>query len=95
MTVYISGKITGTTDYRERFALAEKALKADGYKVLNPVKFTAKLPEGSPWEEYMKLCVKQLMKADAIYMMKGWRKSKGATLERLIAGAVGIKIIDV
>ena len=93
MIVYISGKITGTTDYMERFASAEKLLKARGFKVINPAKRNAKLPEGTTWETYMRESIKMLMKADAIYMLHGWRKSKGATLERLLAYTLGMDIL--
>lgn len=45
MRIYISGPITGTTDYKERFAVAEEKLKANGYEVVNPAKLAAALPE--------------------------------------------------
>ena len=37
-TIYISGKITGTEDYEERFRKAEMELMSRGFNVLNPVK---------------------------------------------------------
>lgn len=36
MRVYISGPITGTEDYMERFAKAEEKLTAAGHQVYNP-----------------------------------------------------------
>ena len=42
MKIYISGKITGTTDYIQRFGRAEKALS--NYIVINPAKGNAQLP---------------------------------------------------
>ena len=38
MRTYISGPITGTTDYKERFAVAEQAINAAGYVAINPEK---------------------------------------------------------
>jgi hypothetical protein len=38
MKTYISGAITGTTDYMERFEKAEQLLKAQGREVVNPTK---------------------------------------------------------
>ena len=44
MKIYISGAITGTDDYMERFEKAEKELTDKGYSVLNPAKVNAQLP---------------------------------------------------
>lgn len=41
MKIYISGKITGTTDYIKRFERAEKALS--NYIVINPDKVNFKI----------------------------------------------------
>ena len=79
--VYISGKITGTTDFMERFARAEEKLKSEGYAVLNPAYANSYMPEDSTWEEYMKVSMVLLQMADAIYMLNGWEDSKGAKQE--------------
>ena len=36
--IYVSGKITGTSDYADRFSAVEDRLIAEGYEVLNPVR---------------------------------------------------------
>ena len=81
MKIYISGAITGTTDYMERFAKAEKLLMEQGYSVVNPAKVNAQLPEDTTYEEYMKMCFCMLDMCDSIYMLKGWGKSCGANRE--------------
>ena len=43
--IYISGPITGTPDYMERFEKAEKELTENGYSVINPAKVNAMLPQ--------------------------------------------------
>ena len=41
--IYISGPITGTSDYMKRFEKAEKELTENGYSVINPAKVNAKI----------------------------------------------------
>ena len=53
MKIYLSGKITGTTDYMERFSAKQKDLKTKGYEVVNPALINSFLPKSTTWEEYM------------------------------------------
>lgn len=79
--IYISGPITGTTDYMERFARAEAQLEAEGYAVINPAKVNAMLPEETSYEQYMNMSMTMLEDADMIYMLEGWETSGGARRE--------------
>ena len=81
MKIYISGAISGTDDYMERFAKAEKELTDNGYSVINPAKVNAQLPEDTTYEEYMKMSILMLDMCDSVYMLKGWEKSCGANRE--------------
>lgn len=90
--IYISGAITGTDDYMDRFAKAEKELKSQGYMVYNPAHANSFMPEGTSYEEYMRAAFLLLDMADTIYMLKGWEKSCGANREYGYALAAG-KII--
>lgn len=81
MKIYISGPITGTDDYLERFAAAEERLKAEGGEVINPAKVNAQLPASTTYNQYMAMAYMMLDMADAIYMLDGWEKSKGACIE--------------
>ena len=81
MKIYISGAITGTDDFMERFAKAEKELTEQGYSVVNPAKVNAQLPEDTTYEEYMKMSFCMLDMCEAIYMLRGFEKSCGANRE--------------
>ena len=81
MKIYISGAITGTDNYMERFAKAEKELTVQGWSVVNPAKVNAQLPEDTTYEEYMKMCFCMLDICEAIFMIQGWDKSCGANRE--------------
>lgn len=94
MKVYISGPITGTIDYMERFAEAQKELEAKGYEVVNPALINSNLPKCTTWDEYMRVSLVLLDLCDAIYMLKGWADSNGASLEYFTAKKSRIKIIE-
>lgn len=89
MKWYLSGKITGDENYRQKFNRAEKLLKSKGYKVLNPVKGEK---NGKEWSYYMKKDIKKLLKCDGIILLEGFETSKGAMLEKKTAEGLGYKI---
>lgn len=81
MKIYLSGKITGTTDYMERFAAKQKDLELKGYEVINPALINSYLPKSTTWKEYMRLCYPMIDMCDSIYFLEGWEGSKGALIE--------------
>lgn len=93
--IYISGKITGTKDYMQRFRMAESEIyfKYHEINIINPAKVNDNLPESTTYQEYMKMSLCMLSMCDTIYMLKGWRDSKGARLEHEYAKAHNYKII--
>ena len=80
MRIYISGPITNTPDYISNFSVAEQKLKSEypNAEIINPTVLD-KLP--LEYDEYMKLDLMLIDMCDAIYMMNGWKKSKGACIE--------------
>lgn len=87
MTLYLSGPITGTHDYKERFAAAQAALEAAGYDVINPVLLPHKDPDD--WEACMRLCISELVWADGVCLLDGWKNSRGAEIEWSVARGLG------
>ena len=80
--VYIAGPMSGYEEFNfPAFNRVEELLrKSYGYKhVINPAKLhpTTDLP----WVEFLKQDLRELITCDAVFLLKGWEKSRGATLE--------------
>lgn len=83
--VFISGKITGDPNYREKFKKAEDWLKEHNFTVLNPAVF----PGGMTIADYMNIGINMLSAADWVYMLSDWEESRGARIEHEYAKYVG------
>ncbi len=94
MKLYISGPITGTNDYMERFAAAQKELEEEGWSVINPALVNSNLPKDTEWEDYMEMVVCMLNMCEAVYFLDGWEKSRGANIEYGYALAKGKDIMS-
>lgn len=81
MKIYISGAVTGTDDYLERFAEAEIQLKAQGFEVINPAAVNALLPRSTTYGQYMYMSRILLSFCDGVFVLDGWEKSRGAKQE--------------
>jgi len=91
--IYISGAITGTEDYMDKFVVAQTKLSQKGYSVINPAMVNSFLPLNTTHEEYMKMSFCMLDMCDTIYLLKGWEKSMGANQEYGYAIAKGYTIM--
>lgn len=89
--VYIAGPMTGRDDFnRQAFNDAEARLYIyDKLTVLNP----AKLPDGLTKGQYMDICFAMIRAADAIYLLNGFEKSKGALAELAYAEKLELEVI--
>lgn len=95
--IYISGKVSGTDDYIERFAKAEASLKRlfPEAEVFNPVKeIIVSGTDLNDWKSCMVFCLAHENFCDAIYLMDGWKDSNGAQKEYEFAKNHGFKILE-
>jgi hypothetical protein len=73
------------------FHAAAKNLRHEGFDAVSPAEICPEL--GRTWDYYMRKDLTEMLKCDTIYLLKGWEKSKGASLEHCVAEALGMAVI--
>ena len=91
--IYISGPMTGLPNLNmEAFNDAEDKLRKAGWSdIRNPARLAVNEYENLPRTLYLRSDLRQLLDCQAILLLRGWHKSRGARLEALIADEVGIR----
>lgn len=94
---YVSGPMSSvgppTWNYPAFNAMAQK-LRDKGLNVINPAELH-EADENVSWDWYLRRELVQLVKCGRIVMLPGWTESKGATLERTVAKALGMEVVYV
>ena len=94
MRVYLSGPMTGLPELNfPAFHAAAFALREKGLDVVNPAEINP--DAGMTWEQCMRADIKALCDCDALAMLPGWERSKGAHLEVHVAHRLGMQIFPV
>ncbi len=97
---YLSGPMSGLPAHNfPAFFDAERVLNGEGIGTMNPARLQEMNPPPTPlmgWAAYIKrdMAVFMSLDIDAVFMLSGWEKSRGATLEAMNATALGIPCID-
>ena len=87
MILYVIGPMTGLPGKNfNAFHEAKHQLEAGGYEVLVPTRHEQ---DGRTQEEYRALGVADVLNADGIATLDGYKKSRGATLEAIVARETG------
>jgi hypothetical protein len=102
MKIYIAGPMRGIKNFNfPAFFEAEERIRAACHSPVNPARrdveqdgFNPASSEPRPFIEYMRLDLPMVMDCDAVAVLPGWRKSKGASLEVHVAVECGLDILD-
>lgn len=87
--IYIAGPVSDMEDFnRLAFLEAEERLRHYGAIPCS----SRVLPEGWQQGTYMDICFAMIRGCQAIYMLKGWERSKGAKAEHAYAEKLGLMV---
>lgn len=89
--IYLSGPITSVENYKQKFNYAIDKIMSLGYHfIINP---SVMGDEKWSWEKNMRLVLADMVaRADIIYMLPDWERSRGATWEKEIADMLKIPV---
>ena len=91
--IYISGPISGVSNYKARFAVAAQEIRAKGYEAINPCDLDAILnPQTTSWQQFMLADMGLLRACDAVCLIEGWETSRGSRMELREAQRLGMTI---
>jgi len=92
MRVYIAGPMTGLPENNyPAFRAEAMRLRALGHEVVSPNELNAGR-EHEGWAACMKRDIAVLTTCDAVQVLEGWMKSRGAKLEIVVARELGITV---
>ena len=92
MKVYIAGKVSDLPvgEVFIKFSQAEYWLRLQGHETVNPLRLCS---SDWTWERCMRVCLTELMKCDAICLLKDWGESRGAITEYYLASRLGMRMM--
>ena len=100
--IYVAGPMRGYPEYNfPAFHRASTKLRSEGWLVRSPAEadleqdgFDCKTGSNiRTMRHYLKRDTDMILHCDAIYMLRGWENSKGATLEKLMAEYIGAEVL--
>ena len=94
--------MTGLPEFNyPAFAAAAQQLRNKGAIVVSPHELPAVDCPGCEnvggehsWSEHMRVDLAALLTCDVIVLLEGWQQSRGAQLEKTVAEAIGLMVID-
>ena len=103
--IYISGPISGRTreEYMRHFSEAEEYLRGEGMEPVNPTRFLLckwyglleRIVGGeTAYRTVLLYDLWQMLRCQGLYMLDGWKMSRGANIEHDVAEWFDLPIID-
>jgi hypothetical protein len=90
--IYVGGPMRGYKDLNfPAFNKAAQDLTDQMWEVINPVDLNP--DPNADYIECMRKDIAALTTCQAIYLLKGWEKSKGATFEFMVARTLELQVI--
>lgn len=90
--IYIAGPMTGLPEFNfPAFNAAAALLRGLGFEVENPAENPT--PECGSWLAYMRMAVCQVANVDAVVLLPGWERSRGASVEFHLAEGLGLPVM--
>ena len=103
-SIYVAGPMTGLPQHNfSAFDEAAERLRLSGWLVHSPVEIgwlcgvntsDENEPDAETYRRLVRAEMAALVQCDAIYLLKGWEKSKGTRLELEVALAIGMEVIQ-
>ncbi|MCO8251131.1 DUF4406 domain-containing protein [Comamonas thiooxydans] len=91
--IYLAGPMSGLPEFNyPAFHVAATVLRAQGHHVENPAENPQ--PACGTWQGYMRMSLRQIAACDCLYMLPGWRSSRGARIEHGLALDLGLEVCD-
>ncbi len=91
MRIYVAGPMTGHPELNfPAFHAAAAELRALGHHVENPAEINA--DPKAQWLDCMRMDIARLVTCDAVYLLPGWEKSRGAKVEHGLAVGLGLQV---
>lgn len=90
--VYIAGPMTGLPEFNfPAFNAMAATMRAEGWRVENPAEHG--IVDGAEWADYLRYDIGLLATCEAVMLLPGWSKSRGACLEVSIARQLDMPIM--
>lgn len=85
--------MTGLPDFNyPLFYRVAAALRYAGFPVVNPAENILPQGSGAVWSDYMRRSVVQVVHAQGLAVLPGWKQSRGARLEVHVARELGVPV---
>ena len=93
MKIYIAGPMSSLPAFNyPAFNAEARRLRDLGHEVENPAENP--VPPCGSWTGYMRMALRQLVECECVALLPGWTDSKGAVIERNLAQALKMPVMN-